>query len=204
VNAHMIMPGRKAHRLPSMLGSSPCNTCTFGAKRLYAKKPCSPLERKNTVFGQGGGTKRGDAAMPSAGAWRSRGGADGPASAASHGTAWSRFRGLGHAHATLTIVNVLAGHSPAPHTARLRRTALNRACSLYPTTRTDETHARRHTLPLRRWSTPHGAGPWPPFNDRARHRGRPTSASPSTSARPNGSPSPSSHGVVTYLTRTLP
>ena len=78
------------------------------------------------------GWRRGGAVVPSAGARRSRGhsGADGSASAASHGAAWSRFRGLGHAHAALTIVNVLAGHSPAPHTARLRRTALNRACHL--------------------------------------------------------------------------
>ena len=104
----------------------------------------------------------------SAGAWRSRGGVDGPASAASHDTAWSRFRGLGHAHATLTIVNVLAGHSPAPHTARLRRTALNRACRLphdprAHRLRTDETHARRQTLPLHRRLTTDDTEPWPPF-----------------------------------------
>ena len=73
-------------------------------------------------------------------------------------------------------------------------------------TRTDDTHARRQTLPLRLWSTPHGAGSWPPFHDRALHRDRgwPTKASPGASARLNCSPSPSSLRVVTYPTRTLP
>ena len=61
------------------------------------------------------------------------------------------------------------------------------------------------TVPLRRWSTPHGAGSWSPFNVRALHRnrGRPTSASPSASAGKTCTPSPSFLGVVTYPTRTL-
>jgi len=51
-----------------------------------------------------------DAAVPSAGAWRSRGGADGPASAAQRGATQSGFRGLGRAHAPLAIFGLLAGH----------------------------------------------------------------------------------------------
>jgi hypothetical protein len=40
----------------------------------------------------------------------SRGGADGPASAAPRGAAQSGFRGLGRAHAPLAIFGLLAGH----------------------------------------------------------------------------------------------
>ena len=101
----------------------------------------------------------------------------------------------------------VAKQSPRRPGCNTPRSTKPAACDTAPVcTRTDETHARRQTLPLRRWSTPHSAGSWPPFHGRALHRdrGRPTSASPGASARPKCSPSPSSLRVVTYPTRTLP